>query len=117
MLTTPERSHRTPHSAARASGVACCMMFGRVRRDDRHEVAGELEHQPDDRDPVQAVDESGQVHQGAVARRQGRGGGLVGDPGLDAAQAEEPAQDRAGDEEQQDRGLQHVDQLDRDRRP
>ncbi len=28
MLTTPDRSHRTPHRAARASGVACCMMFG-----------------------------------------------------------------------------------------
>ena len=27
MLTTPERSHRTPHSAARASGVACDMML------------------------------------------------------------------------------------------
>ena len=28
MLTTPERSHSTPQMAARASGVACCMMFG-----------------------------------------------------------------------------------------
>ena len=30
MLTTPERSHITPHRAARASGVACCMMFGEL---------------------------------------------------------------------------------------
>ena len=28
MLTTPDRSHSTPHSAARASGVAWFMMFG-----------------------------------------------------------------------------------------
>ena len=30
MLTTPERSHRTPHSAPRASGVADRMMIGAI---------------------------------------------------------------------------------------
>jgi len=30
MLTTPERSHRTPHNAPRASGVADRMMIGAI---------------------------------------------------------------------------------------
>ena len=62
MLTTPERSHITPHSAANAIGVAAPQDDRRDRREDRDEVADELEDEPDDRDAVQEL-----VHQRIAA--------------------------------------------------
>ena len=64
MLTTPDRSYITPHSAAeRDRDRDACMMIGAMPRQDRDEVADELEDEPEDRDPVQME----LVHQRIVA--------------------------------------------------
>ena len=56
MLTTPLRSHITPHSAPRAIGVASWQRLRREELEDRvDEVADELEDEPEDRDVEQGV--------------------------------------------------------------
>ncbi len=62
MLTTPDRSHMTPHSAANAIGTAAFMTIGAMIGSDGDEVADELEDEPEDRHAVQEL-----VHQRIVA--------------------------------------------------
>ena len=64
MLTTPDRSHSTPHRAARAMGVAARRMIGRDRRQQLDDVADELRDESQDGDVVDGVE----VHQGTLPR-------------------------------------------------
>ena len=50
MLTTPDRSYMTPHSAPSAIGTAAATIDRRDDRQDVDEVADELEDEPEDRD-------------------------------------------------------------------
>ena len=119
MLTTPDRSHITPHSAARAIGVAWFRMFGAFDGITSMRKPTIWKTSPSERDPVQAVGERGDVHQThAPPRREVRHrrlGVAARRRGVTARRTRR--EHRAGDEEEQDHGLEHVDQLDRDLPP
>ena len=117
MLTTPDRSHMTPHMAPRASGVAGTHDERRDRRNDLDDVADQLEQEPQDRDPVQPVDRTRSIRPppGQGPRTSGRPGRQIA---VDARRIRKMRRsDRVGDQEEQDHGLEDVDQLDRDAGP
>ena len=62
MLTTPDRSHMTPHNAAKPIGTAAWIVIGAMSGRTAIRYPDELEHESDHRQAVQEL-----VHQRIVA--------------------------------------------------
>ena len=109
MFTMPERSFMTPHSAPSAIGVGEAEHDRRDAGRDLDHVADELEEHPDDRDAVQDVHQVGSRCRRSCVTVCSSVGSALGSP--DAQRAPD---DDVGGEEEEDRGLDDVDDLDRD---
>ena len=111
MFTTPDRSFMIPHSAPSAIGAASPTKIGAITGRRVDQVADELEDDADDRDRRERLAISSIRASPAAIRAGDR---LQVHDAARGPDPEEAADDDVRGEEEQDHGLDDVDDLDRD---